>query len=722
MTRLAASLILAASLAAQTRDEALAAMTKATRFYLDRVSAQGGYHDRYAADLSAGQSEHASGPNQIENQRSATPRVGMAYLEAWSATRDPLYLDAARRAAAVLVRGQLCSGGWDYLVELDPARRRPYPYRVDGRCEQSKPSSTLDDNVTQAVLRFLMRLDRELDFKDAPIHDAALFALDSVLAAQYPNGAWPQRFSGPAPVSGHPPGKRASYPPAWSRQWPGDHYQAHYTLNDHALADAIDTLLEAARIYRQPRYLQAAERGGAFLRAAQMPEPQPGWAQQYDTNLHPSWARVFEPPAVSGLETQSAIRILMTLYRETGARQYLEPIPRALAWLERSAFDRQGERVLARFYELETNRPLYITAGRRERSRVVEGYELSYSDAAIINHYALVVSARGLAGLRRDFERVSPEPRPDRLHGLSPWQDPLPPRGPTAAKVRELISSLDERGAWVANGQIRSTTFAANLESLAAYAASLEPRVHYVVRGSGSQTLVLVHGWTCDHTLWNAQINGLAKDARIIAIDLPGHGASDSPGESALTMDHYARAIATVLQREGVRGAVLAGHSMGTPVVRQFARLFPQMTRALILVDGTIYTPALAEQAQGRESRYRGEAGRETRRRVVESYLTPSMTESVRAQIRRVMLAAPESTAVGAMRGLLDLVMWRDESPVSVPTLALYAEESRLSEAYLRRLFPRLEYHRLPGTGHFLFMEKPDEFNRLVRQFLAKLQ
>lgn len=241
---------------------------------------------------------------------------------------------------------------------------------------------------------------------------------------------------------------------------------------------------------------------------------------------------------------------------------------------------------------------------------------------------------------------------------------------------------------------------------------------------SESPVLVLIHGWTCDRTLWNAQIEGLKSDARVVALDLPGHGANPPVADqSELTMDGFARAVAAALDREGIASPViLAGHSMGTPVVRQFARLFPQRTRALILVDGTIYTPALAQQAFGRESRYRGAEGFETRRRVVDSYLTSYMTPAVREQIRRVMLAASESTAVGAMRGLIDPEMWRDESPVAVPTLALYQPQSPLPEAYLRRLFPNLEYHRIANTGHFLMMERPDEFNRLVRRFLSRLK
>ena len=241
---------------------------------------------------------------------------------------------------------------------------------------QQRPT-TLDDNVTQSAVRVLMRVDRELGFKDASIHDAARFALDSLVKAQYPNGAWPQRYS-QFPTPSEFPVRRASYPASWERTWPGASYYTHYTFNDNSIVDAMDAMLEAARIYNEPRYLASAEKGGEFILLAQMPEPQPGWAQQYDRDMHPAWARQFEPPSITGGESQSALRALLLLYRETGNRKYLEPIPRALAYYSRSMLPDvanpseirrrtcpAGTPCVARFYELQTNRPLYITKGTR---------------------------------------------------------------------------------------------------------------------------------------------------------------------------------------------------------------------------------------------------------------------------------------------------------------------------------------------------------------------
>jgi PelA/Pel-15E family pectate lyase len=418
-----------------SHEDVLAAMRKAAAFYTNQVATEGGYHYYYAEDLSYGRSESAEGPTQIEYQREATPTVTLAYLAAYDATGDTFFLDAARKAGHAYLRGQLCSGGWDYLAEFDTEGRKQFQYRADNNCGDGKRGVTnLDDNVTQSAVRVMMRLDRALKFQDRPIHEAVQFALNKLIEAQFPIGAWPQRFNKPPNHAGFPV-KRASYPETWDRKWPGPNYQLHYTFNDNTISDAIDMMLEAARIYNEPRYMSSAEKGGQFILLAQMPEPQPAWAQQYDAEMRPAWARVFEPPAVTGGESQGVMRTLMTLYRETGDRKYLEPIPRALAYLKKSILpdtDRPVEArsrirgpVLARFYELRTNKPLYITKGSRLiaaglGSRLVDGYELSYSDQSSITHYGVLTSGAGLAEIEKDYsELMKMDPkavrRPDRL-------------------------------------------------------------------------------------------------------------------------------------------------------------------------------------------------------------------------------------------------------------------------------------------------------------------
>jgi hypothetical protein len=460
-----------AGLASEDRVDVARALRRATEFFRTQVAVEGGYLWRYSDDLKLREGENQATDMTAWVQPPGTPSVGMAYLAAFEAGGDPYYREAARETAYALVKGQLRSGGWDYRIEFDRAGRKRYAYRVDGGGESARNSTTLDDNNTQSALRLLMRVDRALDFKDAKIHGAADFALGCLLKAQYPNGAWPQRYDRfPEPEKF--PVKKASYPETWSRTWPGSDYRAYYTLNDNTLADLIDTMLEASQIYRKPTYRAAALKAGDFFLLAQMPEPQPGWAQQYDANMVPAWARRFEPPAITGGEAQSAMRTLLRLYASTADRKYLEPLPRALAYYGKSVLP-DGR--LARFYELRTNRPLYFS----------KQYELTYSDDDLPTHYGFKVSS-GLAGIAREYER---------LKNLDPAELQKPARAARPqlsaslkAQTKAVLSALDEQGRWIEVGRLRSQgsddptrriiqtqTFIKNVGILSQYLAATKP-------------------------------------------------------------------------------------------------------------------------------------------------------------------------------------------------------------------------------------------------------
>jgi hypothetical protein len=186
--------------------------------------------------------------------------------------------------------------------------------------------------------------------------------------------------------------------------------------------------------------------------------------------MHPTWARKFEPPAISGGESQGVIAVLMRLYVETGDRKFLEPIPRALEYLRRSQL---ADGRLARFYELKTNRPLYFT----------RSYELVYNDSDLPTHYGFKVASR-VEQLQRQYDELS-KLSPDALarrRNRSPESPRITPS--LENQVRQVIAALDQRGAWVEEGKLRyhgkaddttriidSATFAKNVDFLSRYLA-----------------------------------------------------------------------------------------------------------------------------------------------------------------------------------------------------------------------------------------------------------
>ncbi|MGH9364334.1 MAG: alpha/beta fold hydrolase [Thermoanaerobaculia bacterium] len=247
-------------------------------------------------------------------------------------------------------------------------------------------------------------------------------------------------------------------------------------------------------------------------------------------------------------------------------------------------------------------------------------------------------------------------------------------------------------------------------------------RVAYKVAGRGEPALVFVHGWACDMTSFRFQVPVFAKTHRVIAIDLPGHGASDKP-EIVYSMDLFARAIDAVLKDAGVARAVLVGHSLGTPVVRQFYRLMPGKTVALVAVDGALkpYTldPAAVERFL---APFAGPGVREAQTRMVDSMFTPPDAD-LAASVKTVALATPPFVVVSAGRAMFDPAIWR-EDPIAVPLLVVLAQSPFWNseyEAFVRKLAPGVRYELLHGVGHFLMLQKPDEFNKLLAAFLAGL-
>jgi PelA/Pel-15E family pectate lyase len=426
-------------LAAQELDEqATAAMLRAVTFFREHVGMRGGYLWRYSADLSRREGEGKADAAMAWVQPPGTPSVGLTFLQAYQLTQRQELLAAASETAGALLAGQLRSGGWDYRIYFDERRQR-HAYRQGSAPQNAANVTTLDDNTTQSALQFLMRLDQELKFEDPRLYEAVLFALTRLREAQYPNGAWPQRFSEP-PRAEDFPVRRAEFPESWSRTFPDRDYRGHYTLNDNAQVDMIGVFLDAAEIYREPGFREAALKGGDFLLLAQLPEPQPAWAQQYDRDMYPAWARRFEPPSVTGGESQQALRTLLMLYRRTGEERFLEPVPRALDYLRRSQLP--DER-LARFYELQTNRPLYFT----------RQYELTYRDDDLPTHYAFRVSAN-LEAIEGEYQALRSQPPAPTSTAAGPQRSRR--TRSLEQQVRQVIAALDDRGAWVTDGQLQS--------------------------------------------------------------------------------------------------------------------------------------------------------------------------------------------------------------------------------------------------------------------------
>jgi len=249
--------------------------------------------------------------------------------------------------------------------------------------------------------------------------------------------------------------------------------------------------------------------------------------------------------------------------------------------------------------------------------------------------------------------------------------------------------------------------------------------LHYSTHGTGPATLVFVHGWTCDESSWAAQIEPFAERYRVVTVDLPGHGQSGAPAADAFSIDLFAHAVEAVRAEIGAESIVLIGHSMGAPVIRQYARHYPRHVAALVPVDGPISAAVFvfptSDGAPPQLPDFSGPQGREMREAMVRGMFTPDTPPAVEAHVLEMMLSAPQETAVGAMQAIGDPELWADVT-IPMPVYAVYAGTAEMpSLEAVRQSVPEFEAVQIEGTGHFLMMEKPDEFNARLDGFLRRI-
>jgi PelA/Pel-15E family pectate lyase len=432
---------------AQSRAELERTMMRATRFMVEDVSTNGGYVWSYLPDMSRRWGELEAAPSMVWVQPPGTATMGHLFLDAYHATGDEYYYQAAERVAGALIWGQLPSGGWNYFIDFGGEASTRRWYQTVGanawRMEEFQHyggNATFDDAGTSEAMQFLLRL--YVEKRDPRYRPALERAIGFVLESQYPIGGWPQRWP-PSP----------SFP----------EYANYITFNDDVAAENIRFLIMCYQALGETRVRDAIVRGMNVFLVTQQGQPQPGWALQYTLDLQPAGARSYEPRALVTHTTAANVRQLMNFYRLTGETKYLARIPEALDWLDSvrvPAGQERGNRAYPTFIEIGTNRPIYV---HRRGSNVVNGeYYWDYSPEATIGHYS-AFRAIDVAALRRDYEQLRAT-APEELRRSSPLfataAQPLPRYFVSGEEAgsdlnaggggtpAELIRSLNARGYW----------------------------------------------------------------------------------------------------------------------------------------------------------------------------------------------------------------------------------------------------------------------------------
>jgi pimeloyl-ACP methyl ester carboxylesterase len=277
---------------------------------------------------------------------------------------------------------------------------------------------------------------------------------------------------------------------------------------------------------------------------------------------------------------------------------------------------------------------------------------------------------------------------------------------------------------WFAVGWLGSAAHGSEIKMESHFAKVGTNKVHYLIAGPGTKTVVFIHGWSCNAGFWREQVPPLVQRARLVMIDLPGHGESDKP-QADYAMDYFADAVIAVMRDAKVEKATLVGHSMGAPIICRVYAKTPDRVAGLVAVDGFMRRPKVTpQQAENMAAPYRKDDYQEQAKQMITSMFPNPGTETLRDRVTSEMLKTPQHVMASAMHGMFDpnQPAW-DLPKVGVPVMSINAKSPMWTEnyeKYVRGLSEKTDYRFIEGTGHFVMLEKAAQFNAALVEMLGK--
>jgi pimeloyl-ACP methyl ester carboxylesterase len=246
--------------------------------------------------------------------------------------------------------------------------------------------------------------------------------------------------------------------------------------------------------------------------------------------------------------------------------------------------------------------------------------------------------------------------------------------------------------------------------------------VAFEVHGAGTPTLVFIHGWSCDRRYWRAQLGPLAARYQTVAVDLAGHGES-GVGRQAWTMAAFGEDVAAVVEQLGVGELVLIGHSMGGDVIVEAALRLGDRVAGLVWVDtySTLGEPQTDDEIEAFLAPFREDFVTATRA-MVRRLFTPDADAELVEWVASEMSAAPPEIAINALQSAVsnDRGVLAGLRQLSAPVVAINPDARPTDTQALRR--HGVKTVLVSGVGHFLMMEDPDRFNRLLVEVIEEFR
>jgi pimeloyl-ACP methyl ester carboxylesterase len=251
--------------------------------------------------------------------------------------------------------------------------------------------------------------------------------------------------------------------------------------------------------------------------------------------------------------------------------------------------------------------------------------------------------------------------------------------------------------------------------------------ITYNVYGSGDVTLVFVHGWSCDSRYWREQVPIFAREYRVVTMDLAGHGNS-SMGRKIYSVESFGQDVKAVIEAVNAKKVIVIGHSFGGEIVATAASMEQKKVIGIIGVD----TLQNVEEWYSREeaSKLIGIDGfKKDFKASVKTFVEQMMGKGIDPELKKWIIddmsSAPPDIAISALEEytgtIADKKMISVFKEVKTPVRCINADLWPTKPEANRKYMQSFDVSIMKGAGHFLMLERPDEFNKLLNRSIKEI-
>ena len=236
--------------------------------------------------------------------------------------------------------------------------------------------------------------------------------------------------------------------------------------------------------------------------------------------------------------------------------------------------------------------------------------------------------------------------------------------------------------------------------------------------GSGGIPILFVHSFGGDTHQWDNQLAYFRKERRAIAMDMRGHGQSDAPFGNQYDIKEEAKDIEAVVDSLHLTRFVLVGHSMGGAASIAYASEHPELVTGLVLTG----TPGRVPKEQAKSVMASLEAD-SSYQKIMDGYMEKLLTNAkpdVVAQVNKGVNKLSKDASVSLIRANFEFDPVPALKKYKGPVLLISADGDN-QPGSLHQLFPAIPQVIIPGTSHWVQLDKPAEFNKTLNEFLKKI-